>query len=210
MSMSRGQTSDRHTTEPATALQEKLDRLPLDDELGRIVREGLGRMSPSDLSRITSELDQALNGLRPALDRLYGASDSDVVRISRLVLVEGEVEASEDLFVEGRIEGSVRVEGHALIIGPHGSIKGPVTADTIVVHGLIEGRASATAKVDIRDGGCVIGDIGAPRVAIAEGATFKGSVDMGRSWSYGQRDLNVEDLFLKSSQLPLESPTRVR
>ena len=209
MTMSRGATAEPPAGTGA-GLQAQLNRLPLDDELGRIVREGLSRLAPNELSQITTELDQALNALKPALQTLHGMPDAGMVCISRHVSVFGEVESGGDLLVEGRVEGSVRLEDDVLVIGPHGSIKGPVTAATIVVHGLIEGRVNASVKIDIRDGGCVIGDVAAPGVAIAEGATFKGAIDMGRSRPSGRRELNIEDLLLKPSQLPFESPTKVR
>jgi cytoskeletal protein CcmA (bactofilin family) len=65
-----------------------------------------------------------------------------------------------------------------LTIGPNGKIKAELYAKSIVVLGEVIGNVSATEKVDIRENGSVDGDITAPRVAIAEGAHFRGSVDM--------------------------------
>jgi len=65
-----------------------------------------------------------------------------------------------------------------LTIGPNGKIKAEVFAKSVVVLGEVTGNVTATEKVDIRDNGAVDGDIIAPRVAIAEGAHFRGSVDM--------------------------------
>jgi cytoskeletal protein CcmA (bactofilin family) len=67
-----------------------------------------------------------------------------------------------------------------LTIGPNGKIKAQVFAKAVIVLGEVNGNVTATEKVDIRDGGSVDGDIVAPRVAIAEGAHFRGSVDMQR------------------------------
>jgi cytoskeletal protein CcmA (bactofilin family) len=67
-----------------------------------------------------------------------------------------------------------------LTIGPNGKIKAQVFAKAVIVLGEVNGNVTATEKVDIRDGGSVDGDIVSPRVAIAEGAHFRGSVDMQR------------------------------
>jgi cytoskeletal protein CcmA (bactofilin family) len=67
-----------------------------------------------------------------------------------------------------------------LTIGPNGRIKAQVFAKSVVVLGEVTGNVTASEKVDIRDAGSVDGDIIAPRVAIAEGAHFRGSVDMQR------------------------------
>ena len=67
-----------------------------------------------------------------------------------------------------------------LTIGPNGKIKAQVFAKSVIVLGEVTGNVTATEKVDIRDKGSVDGDIISPRVAIAEGAHFRGSVDMQR------------------------------
>jgi cytoskeletal protein CcmA (bactofilin family) len=70
---------------------------------------------------------------------------------------------------------------HALTIGPNGRIKAAVFAKSVIVVGEVVGNVTATEKVDIRDNGSVDGDIISPRVAIAEGAHFRGSVDMKKA-----------------------------
>jgi cytoskeletal protein CcmA (bactofilin family) len=67
-----------------------------------------------------------------------------------------------------------------LTIGPNGRIKAQVFAKSVIVLGEVTGNVTASDKVDIRDNGSVDGDIVSPRVAIAEGAHFRGSVDMQR------------------------------
>jgi cytoskeletal protein CcmA (bactofilin family) len=67
-----------------------------------------------------------------------------------------------------------------LTIGPNGKIKAQLFAKSVVVLGEVIGNVSATEKVDIRENGSVEGDITSPRVAIAEGAHFRGSVDMAQ------------------------------
>ena len=78
------------------------------------------------------------------------------------------------------MEGTIQLRDHVLTIGPNGRIKAAVFAKAVIVLGEVNGNVTASEKVDIRDGGSVDGDIVSPRVAIAEGAHFRGSVDMQR------------------------------
>jgi cytoskeletal protein CcmA (bactofilin family) len=102
----------------------------------------------------------------------------DVVNIGKSVVIKGELNGSEDLTIEGHVEGKIELRDHVLTIGPNGKIKAALFAKAVVVLGEVIGNVSATDKVDIRENGSVEGDITAPRVAIAEGAHFRGSVDM--------------------------------
>jgi len=106
--------------------------------------------------------------------------ERDVVNIGKSVVIKGELNGSEDLTIEGHVEGKIELRDHVLTIGPNGKIKAQVFAKAVIVLGEVNGNVTATEKVDIRDGGSVDGDIISPRVAIAEGAHFRGSVDMQR------------------------------
>ena len=104
----------------------------------------------------------------------------DVVNIGKSVVIKGELNGSEDLTIEGHVEGKIELKDHVLTIGPNGKIKAQVFAKAVIVLGEVNGNVTATEKVDIRDNGSVDGDIVSPRVAIAEGAHFRGTVDMQR------------------------------
>ncbi len=106
--------------------------------------------------------------------------EGDVVNIGKSVVIKGELNGSEDLTIEGHVEGKIELKEHVLTIGPNGKIKAAVFAKSVIVLGEVNGNVTASEKVDIRDGGSVDGDIVSPRVAIAEGAHFRGSVDMQR------------------------------
>ena len=115
----------------------------------------------------------------------------DVVNIGKSVVIKGELNGSEDLTIEGRVEGKIELKDHVLTIGANGKIQAEVFAKALIVLGEVKGNIAASEKVDIRDGGSVEGDIVSPRVAIAEGAHFRGSVDMqrksGQSGQQGQQ-----------------------
>jgi cytoskeletal protein CcmA (bactofilin family) len=104
----------------------------------------------------------------------------DIVNIGKSVVIKGELNGSEDLTIEGHVEGKIELKEHILTIGPHGRIKAEVFAKAVIVLGEVTGNILASEKVDIRDNGSVDGNIISPRVAIAEGAHFRGSVDMQR------------------------------
>jgi cytoskeletal protein CcmA (bactofilin family) len=105
----------------------------------------------------------------------------DVVHIGKSVVIKGELTGSEDLTIEGHVEGKIELRDHVLTIGPNGRIRAAVFAKAVIVVGEVVGNVTATEKVDIRDNGSVDGDIISPRVAIAEGAHFRGSVDMKKA-----------------------------
>jgi cytoskeletal protein CcmA (bactofilin family) len=108
-----------------------------------------------------------------------------VVNIGKSVVIKGELSGSEDLTIEGHVEGKIELRDHVLTIGPNGRIKAQTFAKAVIVLGEVTGNVTASEKVDIRDNGSVEGDIVSPRVAIAEGALFRGSVDMQRAAKSG-------------------------
>src|SRR5215831_711796 len=106
--------------------------------------------------------------------------EKDIVNIGKSVVIKGELNGSEDLTIEGHVEGTIQLKDNVLTIGPNGKIKAQIFAKSVIVLGEVSGNVTASDKVDIRDNGSVDGDLIAPRVAIAEGAHFRGSVDMQR------------------------------
>src|SRR3990172_3384376 len=106
--------------------------------------------------------------------------ERNVVNIGTSVVIKGELSGSEDLTIEGQVEGKIELRQNVLTIGANAKIKAQVFAKAVIIFGEIVGNVAATEKVDIRDNGSVDGDIAAPRVAIAEGAHFRGSIEMQR------------------------------
>jgi len=100
--------------------------------------------------------------------------------IGKSVVIKGELSGSEDLTIEGQVEGKIELKDNVLTIGTNGKIKAQVFAKTVIVLGEVVGHITASEKVDIRDNGSVDGDITSPKVAIAEGAHFRGAIDMNR------------------------------
>jgi cytoskeletal protein CcmA (bactofilin family) len=117
---------------------------------------------------------------QPAASENRMQTERDKVNIGKSVVIKGELSGSEDLTIEGQVEGKIELRENVLTIGPNGKIRAEVFAKAVIVLGEVAGNVTASEKVDIRDNGSVDGDIVSPRVAIAEGAHFRGSVDMQR------------------------------
>ena len=103
------------------------------------------------------------------------------MNIGKSVFIKGELSGSEDLTIEGNVEGRIELKENTLTIGPNGKIRAEVFAKQVIVLGEVVGNVTASEKVDIRDNGSVDGDVTSPRVAIAEGAHFRGAIDMQRA-----------------------------
>ena len=108
----------------------------------------------------------------------HSHSERDIVNIGKSVIIKGELSGSEDLTIEGQVEGKIELKQNVLTIGPNARIKAQVFAKTVVIQGEVHGNVTASERVEIKDSGSVDGDVSAPRVAISDGAHFRGSIDM--------------------------------
>ena len=126
------------------------------------------------------------------------------MNIGKSVVIKGELNGSEDLTIEGQVEGKIELRQNVLTIGPNGKIKAAVFAKAVIVLGEVVGNVTASEKVDIRDNGSVDGDLISPRVAIAEGAHFRGSIDMQRQGG-AKGDIKASDV--KPSDVKPASPS---
>ena len=104
----------------------------------------------------------------------------DFAHIGKSVVIKGELSGSEDLYVDGNVEGSIELRNNSLTVGPNGKVKATVTAKVIVVQGQLEGTINASDRVEMRKSSTVNGDITTQRIAIEEGAAFRGKVDIQR------------------------------
>jgi cytoskeletal protein CcmA (bactofilin family) len=105
-------------------------------------------------------------------------SSVNLAQIGKSVMIKGELSGSEDLYIDGQVEGSIALKNHSLTVGPNGQIKASVEAKGIVVQGKLEGNLQASDSVDLRKSAVVSGDIITQRISIEEGAYLKGKVDI--------------------------------
>jgi len=103
-----------------------------------------------------------------------------IVNIGQSIQIKGELTGNEDLTIEGKVDGKIVLKDHNLTIGANGRITAEVHAKTVLVVGEVTGNITADDKVEIAPTGSMKGDIIAPRVVLADGSRFKGSIDMDR------------------------------
>jgi len=100
--------------------------------------------------------------------------------ISQGIKIKGEVTGSEDLFVDGQVDGKLSLTNGSLTIGPNGNVKADVTAREVIVRGKIEGKVSGRDKVQLWSTGQVTGEVQTDRLAIEDGAMLRGKVEAGK------------------------------
>jgi cytoskeletal protein CcmA (bactofilin family) len=103
--------------------------------------------------------------------------DVKVATIGLSVSIKGEIKGSEDLTVDGQLEGRIDLPDHTLTIGPNATIVADITAKIVTIFGSVIGNVSAREKVDIRKTASVEGTLTSGRLAVQEGAKITGKVE---------------------------------
>ena len=99
--------------------------------------------------------------------------------------IKGEISASEDLTLHGRVEGKVSLPDHVLTVGTQAQVSAEIVARALIIQGAMTGNATATERFEIRPNGKMTGDVTCPSVVMSEGSEFTGRVDMRRSFARG-------------------------
>jgi cytoskeletal protein CcmA (bactofilin family) len=100
--------------------------------------------------------------------------------LGQSIHIKGELSGNEDLTIDGRVDGKIHLAEHNLTIGANGRITAEIQAKAVIVVGEVVGNITASDRVELAPSGSVQGDLRAPRVALADGSRFKGSIDMDR------------------------------
>lgn len=112
------------------------------------------------------------------------ASSRNAACISQGIRIKGEVTGTEDLFVDGFVEGKLNLTANScLTVGPNGNVKADLNAREIIVRGKVEGRVTARDKLQIGSTGQITGEVQTDRLAIEDGALLRGKVEAGRQAS---------------------------
>ena len=128
-----------------------------------------------------------------------------VAHIGKSVLVKGELSGSEDLYIDGQVEGTIELRDHNLTVGPNGRVDANVNAKEIIILGTVKGNIRAAERVEIRKTGSLVGDLVAARVTIEDGAYFKGSIDIQKT---GQAAPKPPEQKKAESPTPVDIPSR--
>jgi cytoskeletal protein CcmA (bactofilin family) len=97
--------------------------------------------------------------------------------------IKGEVQGSEDLRVDGEVEGRISLPGAVVVLGPKGRVIGDVQAREIVLEGAVRGNVTARERVRIAATGKIEGDVAAERLVVEEGAKVSGRIESGAAQS---------------------------
>ncbi len=116
--------------------------------------------------------------LRPAEPVRESPRSSEIATIGKSVVVKGELSGSEDLVVDGEVEGSIALRGQSLTIGPNGRVRANIEARNVILHGRVDGDIHASERVELRKSASLAGDITTARISIEDGAFFKGTIDI--------------------------------
>jgi len=107
-----------------------------------------------------------------------GRRERAVAVIGSSISIQGDLSGEEDLTIHGRVDGKVDVKGNSVTIGESGRVKADVYGKTIIVEGQVDGNLFGGDQIILRSSGHVRGNLTAPRVALEDGAQFKGAIDM--------------------------------
>lgn len=100
-----------------------------------------------------------------------------LTHVARGTTVLGTLLGAVELLVEGEVEGEIRIDAK-VVIGAQGAVRGPISAEVVLIAGRVTGDVRGTDRVEVAPSGSLEGDIFAPRIVVAEGAFFKGKVEM--------------------------------
>jgi cytoskeletal protein CcmA (bactofilin family) len=103
---------------------------------------------------------------------------SEFAHIGKSVSIKGDLSGSEDLYVDGQVDGTIQLSGNSLTIGPNGRVHASISAKNVIVGGTIDGNIQASERTEFRKTAVVNGDVQSKRIAIEEGAFFNGKLEI--------------------------------
>lgn len=98
--------------------------------------------------------------------------------VGQSVSIKGELSGSEDMVLQGKMEGRISLPNHMLTVGLQAAVKADIAARSVVVKGTVTGNVAAAEKLEIQSNGSVMGDVISPRLVIADGGSLQGKVEM--------------------------------
>jgi cytoskeletal protein CcmA (bactofilin family) len=120
---------------------------------------------------------------RPNTAPTFSPSAQSLACLGASVHVKGEISGAEDLQIDGRVDGPVKLDGQRLTVGRSGQLQSEIRAREVVVFGKVTGNIHAKDRVEIKKDGSVVGDINTARISIEDGAYFKGRIEIEKGGS---------------------------
>ena len=105
-------------------------------------------------------------------------SPMDQANIGRSLVIKGEITGAEELFIDGRVEGTINFPDNRVTVGRNGNVTANITAKEVVIMGKVQGNVECADRLDIRSEGLLSGDVITHRISVEEGAILKGGVEV--------------------------------
>src|ERR1039457_2611071 len=142
-----------------------------EDELSTPANEPSTPGSPSILA--VSAPSRAAEAVRS-----HSVRSNEIATIGQSLVVKGELSGSEDLVVDGEVDGSIALHGHTLTVLSNGRVRANIEAGHVILHGRVDGDIHASDRVELLKSASLTGNISTARILIEDGAFFKGTIDM--------------------------------
>ena len=114
----------------------------------------------------------------PSSSRSTAPAARSAARLGSSLQIKGHVTGSEDLQIDGKIDGPITLRGHQLTVGPSAQLNSEIHAGEVIVYGKVIGNVHARDRVDVKTDGSIVGDIATARISIEDGAHFKGRIEI--------------------------------
>ena len=132
-----------------------------------------------DMPNIRSDDDDRLSfEMTPRVDTMPPVRFQNVSVIGPTLVIKGELSADEDLVIEGQIEGTIAHHKKHLTVGEQGRVTGDIHAHSVIVLGQLIGDIHSEGMVSLAKGADVTGNITCVRIAVEDGARWKGKIEM--------------------------------
>ena len=124
----------------------------------------------------------------PSSGRLGSPVARGSARLGASLQIKGHITGTEDLQIDGKVDGPISLRGHELTVGSTAQLNSEIHTGEVIVYGKVVGNVHASDRVDIKKDGSVIGDISTARISIEDGAHFKGRIEIDPTKSQAAAD----------------------
>ena len=124
----------------------------------------------------------------PSAPRPATSAVRSSARLGSGLHIKGQLTGTEDLQIDGKVDGPISLNGHQLTVGPTAVLNSEIRAGEVVVFGKVIGNVYAKDRVDVKTDGSVTGDISTARISIEDGAHFKGRIEIDPAKSQAAAD----------------------
>src|SRR5215813_3858255 len=158
-------------------------------------------VNPQNLNQAPKPAPATWEGTTTMSTTPLGATgDRATARLGASLHVKGEITGSEDLLVDGSVEGLIQLDERKLTVGATAKLTADIIAREVVVYGSVKGNLRAKDRIEIKKDGSVNGDLTTARIMIEDGAYFKGSIEIDKS---EQKESSSSQAFARSSSAPV-------